>query len=408
MTTQAVVDAWMAKGEGRRLHVGDGLYLCRNTKGFSWAIIWMKDKKRREHGLGAYVGTGVPGVSEFRLREARWATAGAMDKRKAGVDLIEAGRKAAKEQVAKAITFDDVAKIYIRDVGSRTWKADRQKVEFERILTTYCKSILTMPVAEVGVSDVKRILEPWVTKRPTMVASVASVIRRVLDTAFALELRPLGVNPASEQVLDKILVVRHKTKHFASMTWEAAPAFYQGLGDTQAEVALKLLMLTALRRNEVTGLRWDEVDLASCTLTIRAERMKAARPHVVPLSTQACELLRSLPQGKVYVFPSPRIKGQPIASTAFVPIMGPDSEATPHGMRATFRGWCEDHGVDHTLAEHALAHALRDDVAKAHRRTTALELRRKLMQDWADYLATPTKQGHTSPHSRRDAVAVVA
>lgn len=387
--TQAEVEKWMASGKGRRLHCEYGLYLCRNARGFSWAAIWMKDGRRREHGLGAYVPQGVPGVAEMRLREARWASVGIDKLRKEGRDVIAVKRQQAKVQAAVATTFSDVAETYIKDVGLRTWKADRQEKAFRRILATYCKALCSMPVADVGVSDVKRVLEPWVIKRPTMVASVASVIRRVLDTAFALELRPLGVNPASEDVLSKILVVRHKTKHFAALGWQAAPTFYQVLGHSQPEIALRLLMLTALRRNEVTGLRWREVDLDAATITVEAVRMKAAREHVVPLSTQAVELLKAIQSNRrpdSFVFPSPRIKGQSIASTAFVPLMGPSSGATPHGMRATFRGWCEDHGVDHTLAEHALAHAMRDDVAKAYRRTTALELRRKVMQDWADHL----------------------
>ncbi|RWA98958.1 tyrosine-type recombinase/integrase [Mesorhizobium sp.] len=394
MTTQAAVENWMKGDTGRRLHVGDGLYLCRNASGrFSWAVIWMKDGKRREHGIGAYVGTGVAGVAEFRLREARWSTASTTDKRKAGVDLIQAAKVEAKARVAAVTTFADVAETYIKDVGLRTWKTPQQESEFLRILTTYCSSILKTPVAEVGVGDVKRILAPWVTKRPTMIGTVASVIRRVLDTAFALELRPLGVNPASEQVLEKILVVRHKTRHFASMTWQAAPAFYASLPganspQAQAAAALRLLMLTALRRGEVIGLRWDEVDLDAGLLTIKAERMKAAAPHIVPLSTQAVALIKGLPgvNRGTFVFPSPRKKGRSIASTAFVPLMGPASGATPHGMRATFRGWCEDHGVDASLAEHALAHALTDSVQKAYRRTTAIDLRRTLMQDWANHL----------------------
>lgn len=393
MTTQAKVDVWM-KESGRRLHVGDGLYLCRNANDkFSWAVIWMASGKRREHGIGRYVPQGVEGVAEFRLREARWATAGTHDKRKAGVDLIQAAKVEAKARIAEVTTFSDVAETYIKDVGLRTWKTPQQESEFRRVLKVYCKSILSLPVAEVGVGDVKRILEPWVTKRPTMVGTVASVIRRVLDTAFALELRPLGVNPASEQVLEKILVVRHKTKHFAGMSWQAAPAFYKSLPGhndpkAQASTALRLLMLTALRRGEVIGLRWDEVDLDAGLITIRAERMKAAAAHIVPLSSQAVALLRSLPNvGRgVFVFPSPRKKGQSIASTAFVPLMGPASGATPHGMRATFRSWCEDHGVEPSLAEHALAHALTDSVQKAYRRTTAIDLRRTLMQQWADHL----------------------
>jgi integrase len=86
-----------------------------------------------------------------------------------------------------------------------------------------------------------------------------------------------------------------------------------------------------------------------------------------------------------FVFGSPYSTGGSISGQALADLL-PDG-VTPHGFRATFRTWCEDHGVEESVAEHALAHGLKDSVAKAYRRGTALELRRKVMQDWADHLS---------------------
>ena len=376
---QKTVERWMADATGRRLHCGDGLYLCRNARGFSWSYIWMAEGRRREHGLGAY-------GDAMKLREARWSCAGFAKDKREGVDLVERAKAERREVEARERTFADVAAIFVRDVGSRTWKADRQRAEFERIVRTYCKSIATMPIRDVGVAEVKRCIEPLVKTRPTMAKATASVIRRVIDTAIAHEWRPLGVNPASDDVLSKVVVVRHKTTHFGSMRAADVPAFYRSLPTGVVGNAYRLLILTALRKTELLGLRWDEVDLDAGLLTIRADRMKAGREHVVPLSTQALALLRTLPQGAGrFVFPSPKRKGQSLGATAFV-LLSPEG-ATPHGFRATFRSWAEDHGHDDGLAERALAHALTDGVQKAYRRSTAVERRRALMQEWSDYIA---------------------
>jgi len=343
-------------------------------------------------------------------------------------DPIEQRKVLRKEGVAKNITFGEVAEVFVRDVGSRKWKSEVQREEFERVIATYCGSLVPMRVQEITVADVKKVLIPWIDKRPTAVALTASVIRRVIDTAIANEWRPQASgNPAAGEILGKVIVLKHKTTHWPSMPWEHASAFYRELaalvkGGEEASgrsvrnlqnkgrmaMALQLLMLTALRKNEVLGLRWDEVDLDARVLRIRAERMKAGKEHVVPLSTEAMRILEMLadhmsrdnrsgisgvPQGdrrNMFVFPSPRKKGQPLDGNAFLGVMKDcgGGAFSVHGFRATFRTWVEDMGHDAVLAEHALAHSLSDAVQKAYRRGTALERRRELMQLWSDNLAS--------------------
>jgi integrase len=353
----------------------------------------MRDGKRREMGLGTY-------GEKMKLREARWTALPEDKARETGADLIADRRAEKKVDTAERMTFSETAERYIEDVGRATWKAGGSgEDEFRRLLNDYCGTLLNMKVADVGVQDVVAVLKPWVKERPTMVAAVASVIKRVLDTAVAHEWRPLGVNPASKAILGKVLVVRHTTTHLGSMRWEDAPAFYQELlsmsGPRRISVAaLRLLMLTALRKMEILGLRWDEVNLDDCTLRIDAARMKGKREHIVPLSREACDLLKGMRQGGHrgyegrWVFPSKMGGGHMATHLSGMALSGLLPEGvTVHGMRATFRSWVEDKGWDESLAEHALAHGLKDSVQKAYRRSTAVERRRELMQAWADHVA---------------------
>jgi integrase len=59
---------------------------------------------------------------------------------------------------------------------------------------------------------------------------------------------------------------------------------------------------------------------------------------------------------------------------------------TAHGFRSTFRDWAGDcTHYPRELIEHAMGHRLKDKAEAAYRRSDALEKRRRLMQDWADY-----------------------
>src|SRR5262245_47185823 len=135
----------MATGVGRRLHCGDGLYLCRNGKPganrFTWARIYMKDGKRREAGLGPY-------TNDHRDRTASWVTSWYDEILSDGKDLIEELR-AEKKKVAdtKGKTFAEVAELYVKDVGARTWKGGEGSttgVEFKRVVRVYCRTIAEM------------------------------------------------------------------------------------------------------------------------------------------------------------------------------------------------------------------------------------------------------------------------
>ena len=118
-----------------------------------------------------------------------------------------------------------------------------------------------------------------------------------------------------------------------------------------------------------------------------AEPMKAGKEHRVPLSIQALKLLKSIPTSEAgdWVFTS--ATGKPLSDTALTTVLRRMKvDAVPHGFRSTFRDWAGEmtnHPPD--VAEQALAHALENKVEAAYRRGDALEKRRLMMQEWADY-----------------------
>ena len=167
---------------------------------------------------------------------------------------------------------------------------------------------------------------------------------------------------------------------------------YQGQFVTQC--ALRLAPLVFVRPGELRKAEWTEFDLDNAEWNIPAERMKMREPHLVPLSTQAVEILRELHaltgSGR-YVFPGARTNGRPMSDNAILAAlrrMGfAKDEMSGHGFRAMARTILDEVlGVRPDFIEHQLAHAVRDPNGRAYNRTAHLAERRKMMQQWADYL----------------------
>jgi len=150
-------------------------------------------------------------------------------------------------------------------------------------------------------------------------------------------------------------------------------------------LALEFLILTAARSGEVRGARWEEFDLEQRLWRVPPDRMKTKKPHVVPLSEPAIELiqgagvLRGL-QGLVF----PGTRGRSLSDSTMSKLMRDAGlSATPHGFRSTFKDWASEAGWRDEVSEAALGHADTNRVRAAYRRTDFLTERRKLMDAWA-------------------------
>jgi integrase len=139
----------------------------------------------------------------------------------------------------------------------------------------------------------------------------------------------------------------------------------------------------------VLGAQWCEIDLEAPTWTIPPERMKGHREHRVPLSPCAVELLANLPRVGEHVFVG-QGDARPSAPILLRVLRGMGyAKLTAHGFRASFRTWAEETTqYPPHIIEMALAHTVGSAVERAYRRGDLLDQRRRLMQDWSDFLAS--------------------
>ncbi|MCG7971860.1 MAG: site-specific integrase [Candidatus Thiodiazotropha taylori] len=184
------------------------------------------------------------------------------------------------------------------------------------------------------------------------------------------------------------------------MTYSDVPDFMMELvanGSTSA-FALQFQTLTATRTSEVLQAKWDEIDLDKGVWTLPSGRMKARREHRIPFSDAALCILAALHhlEANPYLFPGFR-HSRPLSNMAVLQLMrgmgygvnGNQGEHVPHGFRSSFRDWSvEISNFPRDVAEMALAHAIKNKVEAAYRRGDLIEKRRKMMQEWANYLFT--------------------
>jgi integrase len=189
-------------------------------------------------------------------------------------------------------------------------------------------------------------------------------------------------------------------------------AGYDGSPYTRA--ALALLALTFVRTSELIEATWQEFDLDAAEWTIPPDRTgrKGAkgkrRPHLVPLSRQALEVLGTLKlirgadrcTGPALVFPGERDHEKPMSNGAVLMAlkrMGYRGRMTGHGFRGIASTWANERGYRSDVIEAQLSHAPGDRTRAAYNHAAYLEERRELMQAWADYLDAVRQSGKVIP-----------
>ena len=370
-----------------------GLYLyLTDTGARSWVLRVLVGNKRRHMGLG-----GFPDVPLVQAREKARRAREDIDN---GIDPIAkrmATASALRAQQATEKTFQQAALAYLKAHGD-TWRNPKHRAQWESTLQTYAFPFMgELLVQDVAQEHVLNALEPiWKTKNETA-TRLRGRIETVLDWATVRKYRS-GENPARwKGHLDKLLPAPgkvQKVQHHRALPIDAMPAFISALRQKQgtAAKALEFTILCAARSGEVRGAKWPEMDMDAEVWVIPAERMKAHRQHRVPLSKAAMNILRSQPvlKDNELVFPAPR--GGVLSDMTLTAVMRRmEVDAVPHGFRSSFRDWCSERtNYPRDLAEQALAHALESKVEAAYRRGDALEKRRTMMQEWAEFCNAET------------------
>ena len=365
-----------------------GLYLEVSPAGGKWwRFKYRFDGKEKRLALGVY-----PDVPLRKARERRDAA------RKLLADAIDPGENRKAQKAARADraanSFEVVAREWFAKFKPNWVEAHSDKV-IRRLERDVFPWIGGKPIAEVKAPDLLACLRR-VESRGTVetahraLQSCGQIFRYAVATGRAERDTSFDLRGALSAV---------KKTHLASIT---EPKAVGGLlracdgyqGSLVTKCALRLAPLVFVRPGELRKAEWTEIDLERAEWNIPAERMKMREPHLVPLATQAVAILTellALTGGGRYVFPGARTNGRPMSDNAILAAlrrMGfAKDEMSGHGFRAMARTILDEIlGVRPDFIEHQLAHAVRDPNGRAYNRTAHLTERRKMMQQWADYL----------------------
>ncbi len=366
-----------------------GLFLLVNPGGSKlWRLKYRIDSKEKVLALGAYPEVGLKDAREKRDDARKLIAAGIDPAQKRKSDEAEARLRATN-------TFELVAREWHENIKGE-WiekHAVRTMKLFERDLFPF---IGGKPINEVKPRELLECLRR-VEKRGTL--STAHRLLTQCGQVFRYGVASDRCERDTAADLRDALVKKPQVEHFAAITNPKRVGelmrmidAYQGTAIVAA--ALKLSPMLFVRPGELRIAEWTEMDLDAAVWELPAEKMKMRNPHVVPLPTQAVEILRELHQmtghGK-HVFPSWGGDRRPMSSNTVrvaLRAMGVTAEEmTAHGFRAMARTILDEVlGFRVDLIEHQLAHSVVDPNGRAYNRTAFLSERRDMMQRWADYL----------------------
>ena len=372
----------------RKIFDGRGLYLEISPSGGKWwRLKYRFEGKDKRISLGIYPDVSLKDARE-RREEARRQIANQLDPS----ELRKLEKAARKERVANS--FEALA---------CEWYAKHQP--------NWC-----VGHADRVISRLRRDVFPWIGNKPIADVTaplILETVRRIeargaLETAhrilgicgqvfrYAIATGRASYNPTGD--LRGALPPVKKT-HFASVTEpdevrEVLRALDAYEGTLIVKSALRFAPLVFVRPGELRKAQWGDINLE--TAEWRYLVTKTETQHIVPLSSQAVEILQEIKpltgRGR-YVFPSARSpKGdRPMSDNAILVAMrtmgiGKDV-MTGHGFRAMARTILDEVlGFRPDFIEHQLAHRVRDPNGRAYNRTAHLSERKKMMQAWADYL----------------------
>ena len=355
---------------------GDGLYLSVKSSGAkSWILRVVVFGKRRDLGVGP--------ADLVTLAEAR-------DKAREWRKIAREGGDPFASRNTGNITFEEATKEYHKVVAQSSRSPKHAAQWLAGMVTHVFPAFGDRALRTIGVVDVRKALEPiWTTKHET-----ARKLKQRIEATFdwARAEGHYGPENPARGIKRALKPLPRNPTHLAAMPWQELPAFYKALQERDGVSALTLqfIILTAVRSGEAREARWAEIN--GNVWTIPAHRMKTGREHIVPLAPEAIRILDKV-RGldSEYVFPqrsqTPEGAGKPQSINVFQALykrMGREGFTT-HGFRSTFRDWCsEEAEAPREVAEAALAH-VPGQVERAYRRSTLLERRRALMQQWAGF-----------------------
>jgi integrase len=403
MLTQLAIQNAKPREKPYKLSDGFGLHLLVTTTGTKlWRFRYRFARRENMLGFGPF-----PEVSIIEARDQREAA------RKLLRQGIDPGAQRKHDRLVQAAsadnTFGAVGKEYLEFLRQQG-RGATTLAKNEWLLLRVAAPLLKRPITEVTSAELLTLLKRVEKegKRAT-----ARTLRGAIGSVFRYAISHLRATSDPTAAL-KGSLLKQVVQHRAAITDEQelgrlmrSIETYEGWPTLRA--ALQFLPLTMTRPGDVRFMTRQEVIFPRSIWRIPAERMKMRRPHDVPLSTQALEVLRqawSFSEGGELVFPAMRSKRKPLSENAFnsaLRRMGyPKEQMTAHGFRSSASTILNERRFDPEVIEAALAHEDEDEVRAAYNRSTYWPQRVTLMQDWADcWTSSKFSRFKTPPAHRR-------
>ena len=273
-----------------------------------------------------------------------------------------------------------------------SWRAgSKTEAQWRTLIRDYCGPIADTRVDRITTADLLAVLLPVWTAKPETGRKLRQRIGLICRWAVAAGHRP--DDPSGPALSAALPRQGNGATHFRALPYGDLPAALRTIRDSGAhpttKLAIDFLALTVGRSGEIRGARWDEIDWDGKVWTVPAERMKARRPHRVPLSDTAMAVLIEAEDYRESDLIFPSATGRQLSDNTLSKLFRDlGIPGTPHGLRSGFRDWAaEKTDTPREIAEAALAHAVKSKVEAAYARTDHLEKRRELMASWANYLS---------------------
>ncbi len=371
-----------------KLYDGGGLHLLITTTGSKlWRWKYMKGNGSEGlKGLGRY-----PDVSLAQAREAR------NEMRKQLVQGIDPAEKARDEKHARLVAAENSFKSVALSWWAK-WSVGRSVQHADQVMRRFEKNVFP----HIGSRPITEISAPVLVAMLTAIQKrgVIDIAKRSLQTCsqvfrFAIA-NGLAVNNPAAAIRPSDVLQTRPAVNLARVDGKELPVLLRQIeayrGTPTTRLAMKLMAQTFVRTSELIAAPWSEFDMDAAEWRIPAERMKAKKPHIVPLSTQSVNILRTLHlisgHGKL-LFPGERDHEKPMSNNTILKalkIMGYGGKMTGHGFRGVASTLLHEMAYDHHHIELQLAHQPRDAVSAAYNHALYLKQRRLMMQAWADHL----------------------
>ncbi|WP_336702437.1 integrase domain-containing protein [Pantoea dispersa] len=371
------------------LHDGDGLFLLVKTSGKKlWRFRYQRpaSSSRTNLSLGSYPVLTLAAVRQIRDQHLTLLAQG-IDPQQQQEQVSE------QRQIELDSIFTTVAANWFQ-LKSKSVTADYAKDIWRSLDKDVFPAIGTIPVQEIKARTIIEALKP--IKARGALETVRRLVQRINEIMiYAVNTGLIDANPASGVGM---AFEKPKKQNMPTLRPEELPKLMRTLVMSNLSIPTRCLiewqLLTLVRPSEASGARWTEIDLAAKLWTIPAERMKAKREHIVPLSLQALnilEVMKPISSHREHVFPSRNHPTQPMNSqtaNAALKRIGYASKLVAHGLRSIASTAMNEAGFNSDVIEAALAHSDKNEVRRAYNRSTYLSQREELMQWWGALVIT--------------------